>query len=55
LTDGVSASGPPYTEITIAVADIARGELRGGIIGASFSWPVNMSQVFVCGQESPAG
>jgi len=30
VTDGVSARGLPYTEVTIAVADSARGELRGG-------------------------
>ena len=30
VTDGVSPSGLPYTEITIAVADSAKGELRGG-------------------------
>jgi len=30
VTDGVSARGLPYTEITIAVADSAKGELRGG-------------------------
>ncbi len=30
VTDGVTDRGLPYTEITIAVADSARGELRGG-------------------------
>jgi hypothetical protein len=30
VTDGVSPGGLPYTEITIAVADSAKGELRGG-------------------------
>ncbi len=30
VADGVSERGLPYTEITIAVADSARGELRGG-------------------------
>jgi hypothetical protein len=30
VVDGVSARGLPYTEITIAVADSAKGELRGG-------------------------
>ena len=30
VTDGVSERGLPYTEITIAVADSAKGELRGG-------------------------
>jgi hypothetical protein len=30
VSDGVSANGLPYTEITIAVADSAKGELRGG-------------------------
>lgn len=30
VTDGVSARGLPYTEVTIAVANSARGELRGG-------------------------
>jgi hypothetical protein len=30
VVDGVSPGGLPYTEITIAVADSAKGELRGG-------------------------
>ena len=30
VADGVSDRGMPYTEITIAVADSAKGELRGG-------------------------
>ena len=30
VTDGVTDRGLPYTEITIAVADSAKGELRGG-------------------------
>ena len=30
VTDGVTARGLPYTEITLAVADSAKGELRGG-------------------------
>lgn len=30
VTDGVSERGLPYTEVTIAVANSARGELRGG-------------------------
>jgi len=30
VADGVSPRGLPYTEITIAVADSAKGELRGG-------------------------
>jgi hypothetical protein len=30
VADGVSERGLPYTEITIAVADSAKGELRGG-------------------------
>jgi hypothetical protein len=30
VTDGVSPSGLPYTEVTIAVSDSAKGELRGG-------------------------
>jgi hypothetical protein len=30
VTDGLTPSGLPYTEITIAVADSAKGELRGG-------------------------
>ena len=30
VTDGVTPNGMPYTEITIAVADSAKGELRGG-------------------------
>jgi hypothetical protein len=30
VTDGVSPGGLPYTEITIAVSDSAKGELRGG-------------------------
>jgi hypothetical protein len=30
VADGVSDRGLPYTEITIAVADSVRGELRGG-------------------------
>ena len=30
VTDGVTASGMPYTEVTLAVADSAKGELRGG-------------------------
>jgi hypothetical protein len=30
VTDGVAANGMPYTEITIAVSDSAKGELRGG-------------------------
>lgn len=30
VTDGVDSNGLPYTEVTIAVADSAKGELRGG-------------------------
>lgn len=30
VADGVSERGLPYTEVTIAVADSAKGELRGG-------------------------
>ena len=30
VTDGVNERGMPYTEITIAVADSAKGQLRGG-------------------------
>jgi hypothetical protein len=30
VTDGVTPSGMPYTEITISVSDSAKGELRGG-------------------------
>jgi hypothetical protein len=30
VVDGVSPTGLPYTEVTIAVADSAKGELRGG-------------------------
>lgn len=30
VADGVSARGLPYTEVTIAVADSAKGPLRGG-------------------------
>jgi hypothetical protein len=30
VTDGVTERGMPYTEITIAVADSAKGQLRGG-------------------------
>ncbi|HSN70626.1 MAG TPA: hypothetical protein VLT59_03920 [Steroidobacteraceae bacterium] len=30
VADGVTERGMPYTEITIAVADSAKGELRGG-------------------------
>jgi hypothetical protein len=30
VSDGVSESGMPYTEITISVADSAKGELHGG-------------------------
>ena len=30
VADGVSGRGLPYTEVTIAVADSAKGELRGG-------------------------
>ena len=30
VTDGVTPSGMPYTEITVSVADSAKGELRGG-------------------------
>jgi hypothetical protein len=30
VTDGVSPGGLPYTEVTIAVSDSAKGELRGG-------------------------
>ena len=30
VTDGVTPNGMPYTEITLAVADSAKGELRGG-------------------------
>ena len=30
VTDGVTPKGMPYTEITVSVADSAKGELRGG-------------------------
>jgi hypothetical protein len=30
VTDGVAPNGMPYTEITVSVADSAKGELRGG-------------------------
>ena len=30
VTDGVAPNGMPYTEVTIAVSDSAKGELRGG-------------------------
>ena len=30
VTDGVTASGLPYTEITLSVSDSAKGQLRGG-------------------------
>jgi hypothetical protein len=30
VTDGVSPTGLPYTEVTLSVSDSAKGELRGG-------------------------
>jgi hypothetical protein len=30
MTDGVTESGLPYTEVTISVSDVAKGKVRGG-------------------------